>query len=76
MIMDAYTVSKSSRRDRFAEVIAGIKDFTAEELDGELLDLYETSKKLSYFNGGGPNAFLTHLRDIASQKKKVLKNEK
>ena len=52
-------------------MIAGIKDFTAEELDGELLDLYETSKKLSYFNGGGPNAFLTYLRDIASQKKKV-----
>ncbi len=76
IIMDAYAVSKSSRRDRFAEVIAGIKDFTAEELDGELLDLYETSKKLSYFNEGGPNAFLTHLRDIASQKKKVLKNEK
>ena len=74
--MDAYTVSKSLRRDRFAEVIAGIKDFTAEELDGELLDLYETSKKLSYFNGGGPNAFLTYLRDIVSEKKKVLKNEK
>ena len=71
IIMDAYTVSKTLRRDRFAEVIAGIKDFTAEELDGELLDLYETSKKLSYFNGGGPNAFLTYLRDIASQKKKV-----
>ena len=49
-------------------MIAGIKDFTAEELDGELFDLYETSKKLSYFSGGGPNAFLTHLRDIASQK--------
>tara|TARA_Y100000991_G_C21927858_1_gene329495 strand:- start:915 stop:1133 length:219 start_codon:yes stop_codon:yes gene_type:complete len=67
--MDAYSVTKPLRRERFAEVIAGIKDFTAEELDGELLDLYEASKKLSYFNGGGPNAFLTELRDIASQKK-------
>ena len=66
--MEAYTVSRSLRRDRFAEVIAGIKDFTAEELDGELLDLYETSKKLSYFNGGGPNGFLNQLRDIASRK--------
>ena len=74
--MEAYPNSKPSRRERFAEVIAGIKDFTAEELDGELLDLYETSKKLSYFNAGGPNAFLMHLRDIALKKQKVLKNEK
>ena len=76
IVMEAYTSSKPLRRERFAEVIAGIKDFTAEELDGELLDLYETSKKLSYFNDGGPNAFLVHLREIASKKKKVLKNEK
>jgi len=75
-IMAAYTGSKPLRRDRFAEVIAGIKDFTAEELDGELLDLYETSKNLSYFSGGGPKAFLMHLRDLALQKQQVLENEK
>ena len=75
-IMEAYTSSKPSRRERFAEVIAGIKDFTAEELDGELLDLYETSKKLSYFSEGGPNSFLMHLRDLASKKKAVLDNGK
>ena len=74
-IMDAYKVTKPLRRERFAEVIAGIKDFTAEELDGELLDLYETSKKLSYFNEGGPNAFLAQLRDIASRKTQVITNE-
>ena len=68
IIMDAYSVTKPLRRERFAEVIAGIKDYTAEELDGELLDLYETSRKLTYFNDGGPNAFLTELRDIAAQK--------
>ena len=73
--MDAYTVTKPFRRERFAEVIAGIKDFTAEELDGELIDLYETSKKLSYFQGGGPNAFLNQLRVIASQKTQVFINE-
>ena len=73
-IMEAYAVTKPLRRERFAEVIAGIKDFTAEELDGELLDLYETSKKLSYFNEGGPNAFLNQLRDIASQKTQVSTN--
>ena len=42
--------SKSARRERFAEVIAGIRDYTAEELDGELLDLYEASKKLLGFD--------------------------
>ena len=67
-VMEAYTVNKASRRDRFAEVIAGIRDYTAEELDGELLDLYEASKKLSYFQGRGPNAFLTELRNLASEK--------
>ena len=49
-------------------VLAGIKDYTAEELDGELLDLYEASKKLSYFRGRGPNAFLAELRNLASEK--------
>ncbi len=67
-VMEAYIVNKSYRRERFAEVIAGIRDYTAEELDGELLDLYEASKKLSYFDGGGPNAFLTKLRNLASEK--------
>ena len=70
--MDAYSVTNSIRRDRFAEVIAGIRDYTAEELDGELLDLYETSKKLSYFDGGGPNAFLKELRNLVSDKNKLL----
>ena len=68
-VMEAYSVTKVLRRDRFAEVIAGIRDYTAEELDGELLDLYETSKKLSYFDGGGPNAFLHELRNLSSEKK-------
>jgi len=76
IIMEAYTGTKPSRRDRFAEVIAGIKDYTAEELDGELLDLYETSKNLSYFSGGGPKTFLMHLRDLALQKEQLLENEK
>ena len=62
-IMNAYSVIKVSRRDRFAEVIAGLKDYTAEELDGELLDLYEASRKLSLFSGG-PNLFLAELRNM------------
>ncbi len=67
-VMEAYTVNKSNRRERFAEVIAGIRDYTAEELDGELLDLYEASKKLSYFDGRGPNDFLAELRNLATEK--------
>ena len=67
-VMEAYPVNKSNRRERFAEVIAGIRDYTAEELDGELLDLYEASKKLTYFDGGGPNAFLAELRNLVSEK--------
>ena len=68
-VMDAYSVTNSIRRDRFAEVIAGIRDYTAEELDGELLDLYETSKKLSYCTEGGPSEFLKELRNLVSEKK-------
>ena len=65
--MEAYAVNKAARRERFAEVIAGVRDYTAEELDGELLDLYEASKKLSSFQGRGPNAFLAESRNLASE---------
>jgi len=67
-IMNAYSVTKPSRRERFAEVIAGLRDFTAEELDGELLDLYEASRKLSLFTKGGANDFLKLLRNMVSIK--------
>ncbi len=63
-IMNAYSVTKNSRRERFAEVMAGLKDYTAEELDGELFDLYEASRKLSLFSKGGPNNFLKELRNM------------
>ncbi len=62
-VLNAYSVTKISRRDRFAEVVAGLKDYSAEELDGELLDLYETSRKLGLSTNGGPNTFLKDLRD-------------
>ena len=63
-IMNAYSVTKKSRRERFAEVMAGLKDYTAEEFDGELFDLYEASRKLSFFSKGGPNNFLKELRNM------------
>ena len=68
-IMKAYSVTKNSRRERFAEVIAGLKDYTAEELDGELLDLYETSRKLALFDNRGTNDFLEELRNMVLKKK-------
>ncbi len=45
-VMDAYPALKTLRRDRFEAVMAGLQDYTAQELDGELLDLYTTYKKL------------------------------
>jgi hypothetical protein len=38
-VMAAYPVEKRQRRERFAEVMAGQRDFSAEELDAELNDL-------------------------------------
>jgi hypothetical protein len=38
-VMAAYPAEKRQRRERFAEVMAGQRDFSAEELDAELNDL-------------------------------------
>ena len=38
-VMAAYPVEKRQRRERFAEVMAGQRDFSGEELDAELNDL-------------------------------------
>ncbi|MBD1194199.1 hypothetical protein [Vulcanococcus sp. Clear-D1] len=38
-VMAAYPVEKRQRRERFAEVMAGQRDFSAEELDAELNEL-------------------------------------
>ena len=38
-VLAAYPAEKRQRRERFAEVMAGQRDYTAEELDGELGDL-------------------------------------
>ena len=42
--------------------MAGLKDYTAEELDGELLDLHATNKLLNTNNLQGADAFLENLR--------------
>ena len=64
-VMKAYPVSKPARRERFAEVMAGLRDYTAEELDGELLDLYETNLSLNGSSRLGVDCFLEDLRKRA-----------
>ncbi|UPM49536.1 hypothetical protein MY494_09325 [Synechococcus sp. A10-1-5-1] len=41
-LIAAYPVDKRQRRERFAEVMAGQRDYSAEELDAELADLRRT----------------------------------
>ena len=61
-VMAAYPVKKKLRRERFALVMAGLRDYTAEELDGELLDLHETFKILGGSRSKGTDQFLKDLR--------------
>jgi len=61
-VMAAYPVSKSQRRERFAAVMAGMRDYTAEELDGELLDLFATHQALGGASRLGAQGFLEQLR--------------
>ena len=61
-VMSAYPVSKTSRRERFAEVMAGLRDYSAEELDGELLDLHETFSLLMGSRLNSTDSFLEDLR--------------
>ena len=61
-LMNAYPVGKMQRRERFAAVMAGLRDYSAEELDGEFLDLHATYLALDGRNGETPAAFLDELR--------------
>ena len=60
--MEAYPVTKAQRRERFAEVMAGLRDYNSEELDGELLDLHATQVALGGVNRQGAEGFLDDLR--------------
>ncbi len=61
-VMAAYPVQKSDRRERFAAVMAGLRDYSAEELDGELLDLFATHQKISSSDIQSADMFLKRLR--------------
>ncbi|WP_320677684.1 hypothetical protein [Prochlorococcus sp. MIT 1300] len=65
-VLNAYPVKKISRRERFAEVMAGLRDFTAEELDGELLDLCTTQQILFGEKSMKADGFLEELRTRAN----------
>ena len=45
-LMEAYPAEKRQRRERFAEVMAGQRDYSAEELEAELPDLRRTLTRL------------------------------
>lgn len=64
-VMEAYPVSKNQRRERFAAVMSGMRDYNAEELDGELLDLFATHQALGGSGKNGAEGFLAQLRERA-----------
>ena len=67
-LMEAYPVEKRQRRQRFAEVMAGQRDFSAAELDSELADLRRTLARLGATGEGELEAdkFLEVLRRQAA----------
>jgi len=68
-LLEAYPAEKRQRRERFAEVMAGQRDYSAEELDGELLDLRRTLAALGVAQEQELSAdqFLELLRQKARQ---------
>jgi hypothetical protein len=66
-LLAAYPVAKRSRRERFAEVMAGQRDFTAAELAAELPDLRRTLAQLGVAGEEelSPERFLDLLRQKA-----------
>jgi hypothetical protein len=45
-VLAAYPVAKAQRRERFAAVMSGQRDYSASELDAELMDLHRTLEGL------------------------------
>ena len=66
-VLAAYPVEKRQRRERFAEVMAGQRDFSAAELDSELPDLRLTLARLGATGEAElePDQFLELLRQQA-----------
>ncbi|MFZ9568749.1 MAG: hypothetical protein ACO28M_02785 [Vulcanococcus sp.] len=66
-LLAAYPAEKRQRRERFAEVMAGQRDFSADELDAELADLRRTLAVLGAADEQelGADQFLELLRQKA-----------
>jgi hypothetical protein len=66
-LLQAYPAEKRQRRERFAEVMAGQRDYSAEELDAELSDLRHTLAALGAADAQALSAdqFLELLRQKA-----------
>jgi hypothetical protein len=67
-VLEAYPVVRRQRRERFAAVMAGLRDYSAAELDEELADLLVTQQALVAPGQGlaGVDALLERLRSIAA----------
>ena len=63
-VLEAYPAQKRQRRERFAEVMAGLRDYGAAEFDSELGDLLITTEALGMQElvASGPEALLERLR--------------
>ena len=63
-VLEAYPAQKRQRRERFAEVMAGLRDYGAAEFDSELGDLLITIEALGMQElvASGPEALLERLR--------------
>jgi hypothetical protein len=66
-VLQAYPVEKRQRRERFTEVMAGQREFSAAELDAELPDLRRTLARLGAAKEQelGADQFLELLRQKA-----------
>lgn len=66
-VLAAYPASRQQRRERFAAVMAGLRDYTAAELEAELPDLLQTAAQLGQPGMGmaGEQGLLEHLRQRA-----------
>lgn len=64
-VLAAYPAEKRQRRERFAEVMAGLRDYTAEEFELELPDLVATARQLGLADAQefGADALLELLRE-------------
>lgn len=67
-VLQAYPVSRRQRRERFTAVMAGLRDYSATELDEELPDLLLTHRALVGEEQGlaGVDALLEQLRALAA----------